>query len=83
LWLLERGTPVTAGLSITLAVSALLILLARLVMPQIPIKSRAVRLSIPDVALVVGEAPPEVAEEIVREVSEGGVVVSLAARRRS
>ena len=42
----------TAGFSITLAVSALLILLARFVMPQIPIKSRAVRLSVPNAALV-------------------------------
>ncbi len=42
----------TAGFSITLAVSALLILLARFVVPQLPVKSRAVRLSVPDTALV-------------------------------
>ena len=42
----------TAGFSITLAVSALLILLARFVAPQLPVKSRAVRLSVPDTALV-------------------------------
>jgi hypothetical protein len=43
---------VSAGFSITLAVSVLLILLARFVVPQLPVKSRAVRLSLPDAALV-------------------------------
>ena len=42
----------TAGFSITLAASVLLILLARFVVPQLPVKSRAVRLSVPDAALV-------------------------------
>ena len=42
----------TTGFSITLAVSVLLILLARFVVPQLPVKSRAVRLSLPDAALV-------------------------------
>jgi hypothetical protein len=42
----------TAGFSITLAICALLILLARFVIPQLPVRSRAVRLSVVDVALV-------------------------------
>ena len=42
----------TAGFSITLAVSALLILLARFVVPKLPVRSRAVRLSVPDTALL-------------------------------
>lgn len=42
----------TAGFSITLAVSALLILLARFVVPQLPVKSRALRLSARDAVLV-------------------------------
>lgn len=42
----------TAGYSITLAVIALLILLARFVVPQLPVKSRAVRLSVLDAVLV-------------------------------
>jgi hypothetical protein len=42
----------TAGFSISLAVSAALIVLARIVVPQLPVTSRAVRLSILDAVLV-------------------------------
>ncbi|MES2094867.1 MAG: hypothetical protein V4531_13815 [Actinomycetota bacterium] len=42
----------TAAFSITLAVVAVLVLLARFVLPQLPVKSRAVRLSSVDAVLL-------------------------------
>ncbi len=42
----------TTGFSITLAVVAVLVLLARFVVPQLPVKSRAARLSSVDAALL-------------------------------